>query len=564
MIKNSITRTHNDTRSTSHRRITIIMAIFSCAFLLLGSTHSAQAQEEEWVYIVSPGDNLWNLTRTYLKDMGHMAELQRLNQIQHPRRIPPGSHLRVPISWLKVQPAVVTVQHLQGTIYLDRADGSRQLLTTDMTLHVGDTVHTEANSMATLQLADGSTMLLQENSQLTFDTLNVYGKTGMVDTRIRLLNGRIESNVRPVEQPAGRFEIWTPAALSAVRGTRFRTAMNKDDGLSRTEVSQGHIRVSASAEEIIVAEGFGTVVAVGEAPAPPRPLLAAPNLSEFATMVTVESPRFTLLPLTGAVAYRVQIAPGHTPNAPLFDHLLTDINFQSPRLGDGDYVLRVRGVDIAGLEGMDAEHRFTVDIRPAAPAPTMPEPGAFFHSHQINFQWQAAPDVTSYRLQLAADETFSNLMVDTPDIVTLNWKPEQPLAPGLYYWRIASTNNKGKASAFSVPQAFTVLQNISAPQIQTATEADYRVNVTWDSIETASTYELQIAYDPHFEELIQTINTQNSATQFPSPPVASYYLRARAVDAAGQFGPYGEAYHMPAKPSHLWIITAFFLIGLAL
>jgi len=555
-------------QSTFLTRVTFTMILFSCALLLLSTARQVPAQEltekDEWIYIVAPDDNLWDISRTYLKELGKWGELQRLNQIPYPRKIPPGTPLRIPVSWLKVQPAVVRVQHLQGTVYVTRADGSRQSLTIKTTLYIGDTVRSEAASMTTLRLADGSLVLLQEKSQLTFDTLSVYEKTGMVDTRMRLLDGRVESDVKSIQPPAGRFEIWTPAALSAVRGTRFRAIMDDATSTYRAEVSHGNIRVSASDQEVTVAEGFGTAVNVGEPPTPPRALLAPPDVTGLASLITAHSPHFTLIALSGAEAYRVQIMHAGQPNAPLFDHRFSDLNIKGPTLGDGDYLLRVRGIDEAGFEGLDADHRFTVDIPPPAPLPTTPEPGAALNSSQIHFKWQPAPDVAHYRFQLATDESFSNLTMDITGIVALELQPEHPLQSGDYYWRIASVNTKGNVSAFSTPQSLKVLHALSAPQILAVSEAYNRVSVSWDTTDAASRYELQVAFDPDFEDLWQVVNAQNSATKFPQPPVASYYLRVRAMDAAAQPGPYGDVYHVPAKPSSAWLFSALLLIGLSL
>jgi len=541
-----------------------IIVIITCLFLLLGAARQALAQEKEWLYIVSPGDNLWDISQLYLKDMGKLPELQRLNQIKRPRRLPPGMQLRVPISWLKVQPAVVSVQHVQGAVYVDRANGGQQKLTAETTVHVGDTVRAEAESMTTLRLADGSTILLQEQSQLTFDTLSIFGKTGMVDTRMRLLDGRVESDVKPIEAPSGRFEIWTPAALSSVRGTRFRTIMHKAEQRSRTEVSHGEIQVSADEQTILVAEGFGTVVKVGEPPAPPRPLLTAPDLGGLATIVTHGLPRFSITPLDGAVAYRMQIAHAGESNAPFFDHLFPDTDLEGPALGDGDYLLRVRGVDITGLEGLDADHPFSVDIRPEPPTSATPESGSERYQQEIQFQWQAPPNVASYHFQLATDQNFSNPLIDVKALEATTLLPPQTLLPGQYHWRIASVDVTGKAGDFGPSQLLTVLQTVAltAPQIQTAIVNRHhdQIDATWNPVASTSTYELQVAYDPEFKDLWQTINVADTTVKFHPPSVASYHLRVRAVDAAGNTGPYGQPYHVPAEPSPLWLFTAALLL----
>ena len=45
-------------------------------------------------------------------------------------------------------------------------------------------------------------------------------------------------------------------------------------------------------------------------------------------------------------------------------------------LPDGEYRVRVRGVDATGLEGRDAEWPLTLDARPEPPVLVSPAPGA--------------------------------------------------------------------------------------------------------------------------------------------------------------------------------------------
>ena len=67
---------------------------------------------------------------------------------------------------------------------------------------------------------------------------------------------------------------------------------------------------------------------------------------------------------------------------------------------DGDYILRVRAVDDAGLEGLDASKPVTLDARPLPPTQVAPNEGERFYEPQANFAWSAVPDAHGYVLQI--------------------------------------------------------------------------------------------------------------------------------------------------------------------
>ncbi|MDE2389572.1 MAG: LysM peptidoglycan-binding domain-containing protein [Betaproteobacteria bacterium] len=78
---------------------------------------------EEWIYTVRPGDNLWNLTERHLKSMDYVPQLQQLNGVKNPYVIPPGTQLRIPVAWAKVQNTSARVLSVYGEAAVQRHDG---------------------------------------------------------------------------------------------------------------------------------------------------------------------------------------------------------------------------------------------------------------------------------------------------------------------------------------------------------------------------------------------------------------------------------------------------------
>lgn len=530
---------HNSRTPARWAKLGILLLWFGAA------PHSTAA---EWIYTVRPGDNLWNISSTYLTDMRYWQKLQALNDVKNPNRMPPGLPLRIPVPWLKVQPASVRVLYVQGNANVQRSTGPRDHVTPGMQLVMGDTLLTEANASATLEFADGSRLLVQEHSQLIFDTLSAYGKTGMVDTRIRLMSGRVESQVKPVQTPAGRFEVWTPAATSAVRGTRFRAAIGGSDGLARAEVTEGDIDVIASGTTTVVNTGFGTVVKQGQPPPPPRPLLPAPTLNQLPDVITTAAAHFTLPALAGAVSYRVQLTHAERPDAPLWDRIYPGIEIDNIVLNEGSYLLKVRGIDDAGLEGMDAVHAFAVEILPAAPTELQPGPDAHLGTGRVQFQWQRTSAAASYVFQLARTADFAQPLFNIQDITTTSWQPEHELTTGVYFWHMASVDHNGKRGEFGPAQRLLIIEEPARlPYVAAVTTSTHTVRVYWPAVAAVPHYEIQLAYDAAFEDTHTVLRVHATEAQLPHPRVDSYYLRLRYLNEAGQPGPYGPTYHVPVS-----------------
>ena len=76
-------------------------------------------------------------------------------------------------------------------------------------------------------------------------------------------------------------------------------------------------------------------------------------------------------------------------------------------------------------------------------------PGSPQNGTEVQLRWGARPGVTRYRLQLATDGSFSDIMFDR--VVTGNEYKVEGLDPGRYFWRIAPlTNRRGDFSSAGV------------------------------------------------------------------------------------------------------------------
>lgn len=538
---------------------------------------SADADTPEWRYTVRPGDNLIGVSARYLARPGDWLKVQRHNRIANPRRLVPGSALRIPLAWLRHEPAPATVAAVTGLVRVSLPDAAERALLAGEQLSSGAVLSTAANSSATLRFADGSVMVLQPAARLSLDTVSVYAGGGMVDTRLRLQQGRVEVSANPGRTPGSRLQVITPSAVAAVRGTRFRVAA--DAAATREETLEGEVGLAASGQQVSVPEGQGTLAEAGKPPRPPVALLPAPDVSSLPARVDTLPMRFALPALPGAVSWLGQIAPkaGNslspegleklTPADAQFEKLLLEASSTKPQLSfgdlpDGRYMLRVRAADEQGLQGRDAIHVFELDARPFAPLLTAP--GTRVRTAQPEWQWSGVVGANGYQIQVARDAAFADIML-AEQTVDARLKPSKELKPGGYHWRVASVDTTGQGP-FSPPQRFTYDPLPGAPDLNQAAPAFAKdsLALAMPAPPAGLQYELVLSRDAERKQFVWKGVSHDGKLQASPVEPEKYYLAARLVEADGTAGPYATRV-IAAPPSRFrWEFLLLLLPLLAL
>jgi len=525
--------------------------ILALAALLCSLPLSSPLAAQEWVYTVRPGDNLWSVTERFAASMRYWKPLQELNQVRNPLHLQPGTRLRIPLAWLRRQPEAVRILALSGEVSVQPMGGTPERLEQTAALRVGDRIRTGPKGSVSLEFADGSRLLMLPDSELVFDIIRAFGDTGMVDSRAHLERGRVATEVSPSRGPGSHFEISTPVAFSAVRGTELRVASGGTDDPTSTEVLTGQVAVTGSGQTTNVDAGFGTVVRAGEPPAPPRPLLPPPDLSALPMRLDRIPLRIDWPALSGAVRYRIQLAANPSFATLLIDTVVRAPRFLNTELPDGDYAIRVRGIDALGLEGKNATHTFTLDARPQPPFLVAPTHEATVREPRPEFRWTATAEVQAYRLQLATDADFADLVLDQPDLGGPRQRVEQELPPGVYFWRVASVQ-EGEEGPFSDPSALEVRLIPGPPSLGEATLSKRTVVVRWRAGVPGQRYRYQLAEDPNFEHILVADEVAEPRIELRRPLPGSYFLRVQTVDVDGFVGPFGPAQQVEIPPVGLW------------
>ncbi len=517
---------------------------FAIALALLGP---AVVAAQEWLYPVKPGEHLWGLAERFLDGPRSYGRLQQLNGIKDPKRMPPGSVLRIPLAWMRRVATEARITALSGRVEIERAGTARLPAGVGDTLRERDRLRTAPGAHAAIALPDGSEVRVLADSEIAVESMATYRNARVFDSRLLVARGRTESIAPTGRDGATRFELRTRAGVTSVRGTVFRVATTDTGETSTTEVLRGRVDAGNDTGTVTVDAGFGTVMAPGRAPSPPTALLPAPALDGLPAKLVRMPVLVDFPPVAGAVRYRLQLA-ADAGFSPLIADLATEAPaIELPDLPDGRYAIRVRGIDAQGLEGNDAARDFDISARPGPPRLEAPTAGALADDTPPRFAW--APDGPAdrlrYRFQLARDEAFTQPHSDVRDLATPAYAPTEPLPPGVWHWRVAAIDTVRGDGPFGETR---VLRRPAPPPAQATIErSPQSIVVRWPAGRVHATLAPEAAPQTVVAEAI----VDAAPFTAPRPDPGVYVLTARTVEADGFEGPAvaTQLVHVPPPPS---------------
>lgn len=131
-----------------------------------------------------------------------------------------------------------------------------------MIIRERDAVRTFIESEAELETSEGSNLKLGENT--TFEMAQLFQKGDQQNTRVRIMNGTLMTNVKKLVGAKSSFEFETPTATAAIRGTIVGLDVTKEKTLIK--VFEGSVTVSSSGSTLplILKENQMTSVVKGQ------------------------------------------------------------------------------------------------------------------------------------------------------------------------------------------------------------------------------------------------------------------------------------------------------------
>ena len=496
------------------------------------------AQTEFHTHVAQPGDTLIGLGERLLARPAEWPQVQKLNRIADPRRIPVGQPVRIPVALLRHVPRDAELVTVSGQARLTPAAGTAQAAQVGMRWAPGGQIQTGADGYVTVKLADGSLLRIQSSTTVALQHSRHYEAPGFFSNLLQVIQGRIEAAVAHLTGGEPRFQVRTPQATVGVRGTDFRVAADATTQTSQSEVLTGRValRSERRPDRAELAAGQGARVDAQARVSPPTPLPPAPHLDALPALHERPLVRLHLPPLPPGARYRAQVAAD-----PQFQDVRAELVTPTPELRvtglpDGLWHLRVRLIDVQGLEGPDTARTFTLAARPEPPQPVTPAPGAKHRGLHLPLQWAQPEHAVAFRLQVSASADFQGTLQADQRLSTT--EALLPLPHGRWHWRLASLTASGHQGPWGDPQTVQLLPppaDVPPPAI-----GETHLSFRW-SAEPGQSHLFQLARDREFQQALTSVRTEQAEAQVPRPPTGgTWWVRVQSTDPDGYVGPFSS------------------------
>jgi hypothetical protein len=139
---------------------------------------------------------------------------------------------------------VAVTEELSGHVGVQRGGkGNFQPLSRNSFVKMSDVVRAEGDGMAEFKWSDGTRLRLTPNSQLTIKKVSYNSLKKADSSQFKLTSGKVYVRiVKPLARDS-HFEVETPTAVAAVRGTIFSVEVK--DGKTEVAVYKGTVKVSS-------------------------------------------------------------------------------------------------------------------------------------------------------------------------------------------------------------------------------------------------------------------------------------------------------------------------------
>ena len=318
----------------------------------------SQSQEEDLRVTVKSGDTFGGILKRELQSLDAWGEVARFNELEKPDQIRPGEVLVIPAEVL-MRRHYATVVYVKGkAIHHSASEKTMQQVTKGSKVFRGDLIETARDGFVSVSFNGGSSVNIQPESAMRISLLNCIDKENACEIKLNAEKGYLGLDVQGVDfKKPTIFNIDTPYASAAVRGTRFDFDINDGNVLGVTE---GKVEITYNGNRSDVDIGKGVVVADGGSIGQQIDLLGKPEirLSDDLDKVSSEDV-ISWEVVSGAEKYLVTYASSESMQDVVASIDNVD-NVTRPELPVGEYYLSTRAVDANGLRGFSAQKKIAV------------------------------------------------------------------------------------------------------------------------------------------------------------------------------------------------------------
>ena len=283
--------------------------------------------------------------------------------------------------------------------------------------------------------------------------------------------------------------------------------------------------------------------------APRPPVLLAPTNGARTTGLTDPpngTPTFVWRAVPGATKYQIQVSTSAGFSQVVLESTTYATTYTPQEaLADGTYYWRVRAGTEEVWGAYSSPFMFRKDWSAEGtlrPTPITPADGATLTDFDEGFRWTPVPGAAYYLFEIDNSPNFTSV-----DYSALTLKPAhtptEKLGNDRYYWRVTPIDPRDHYGTPMRPARFTLNWNFTPALLSPEPNAvlAFLQPFQWTAVPGAKTYIVQIDTDPNFTSPTEyeTLNTSFIPKRTLSND-EDYYWRVRAVDNAGNSGPFSE------------------------
>lgn len=354
---------------------------------------------------VKAGETLKEIARREFGSSAYYRLIAEFNQLNPVTALNAGQVLNLPL-FAERQREFATVSFKKGEVTLLRKEEEPRELTTDDKVRLTDVIRTGDNGFVSLAFEVGSVVNIQPNSDLELQQIRCLPGDASCTLIMRATQGEFSSDVNKRENQPTDFQIRTPYASAAVRGTVFDFQANNDGLL--VGVTEGMVDVGSSDVESAIDTGFGVVTEQGKAPGDPIELIGPPTFRGVPARFA-QGDKISWWEVPDSSNYIVSLASDAGAIEIVQQKRLGQQVFEFESITAGEYYINVRPVDDAGLKGFGTTQKITLvgvdDDSPVFPLNTTRE-----GEDVVIRVTEPGSAIGGYEFQIATDETFNDVI----------------------------------------------------------------------------------------------------------------------------------------------------------
>jgi len=206
------------------------------------------------------------------------------------------------------------------------------------------------------------------------------------------------------------------------------------------------------------------------------------------------------------------------------------------------HLIESHAVDLAapGRDNMTGYGRVNSWALP--PVLISPEDGSTVDSFTPTFTWNTVDGATEYQIQVSKKPDFKKKLVICENVDTNTYTAIKKLPPHKkYYWRVKAKDANGEWGpwsdvwSFSTPKPGDIGTPILVSPEEGSTVEDLRPTFTWEPVEGADKYEIEISKkdDFHKKGIKETVSSTSYTVESDLLPDTTYYWKVKVNNSHG-------------------------------